>query len=270
MTYDELHELAPLHALDALDGDERDAFEAHLASCEQCRTEVDELRSALAELPATEVAPPQALRASVLASIESVDQVEGHPPGRSLRALPGRASSDVSPAGSVTPGAASAAVNGGASPEPDAGSTGRGRAWWVGAAAAAVVAIIVGIGIVSLGSTDGTGDEVAAVLELPDASTVSLSGDSGTMELTYSTSTGRAALVADDLGSAPPGETYQLWAISGETPRSAGVFEPDDEGVVQVPIEIADVDADAWAVTVEPAGGSSSPTGDIIMIGETS
>lgn len=262
MTNDELHELAPLFALDALDGDELAAFEAHLDECAQCRTEVDELQSALSELPAAEVAPPAALRASVLAEIDSVDQEDASPGRAPLRSIPRSAAAGSGPIGSGSSDTTGAAA--------ERAAAGRGgRAWWIGAAAAAVVAIVVGVGVVSFGSSDSVNDEVAAVLELPDATTVSLVGDSGAMTVTYSPSTGRAALTGDGLGQVPAGSTYQLWAISGETPRDAGVFAPDDDGAVEVPVDITDIDADAWAVTVEPAGGSSAPTGDIVMVGET-
>ena len=40
MTNDEVHELAAGYALDALDADDRQAFESHLAECERCRAEL--------------------------------------------------------------------------------------------------------------------------------------------------------------------------------------------------------------------------------------
>ena len=40
MTNQDLHDLAAPYALDALDDDDRRAFEAHLRECEQCRTEL--------------------------------------------------------------------------------------------------------------------------------------------------------------------------------------------------------------------------------------
>jgi anti-sigma factor RsiW len=41
-----LHGLTAAYALDALDPEERDAFEEHLAGCERCRVEVAELAGA--------------------------------------------------------------------------------------------------------------------------------------------------------------------------------------------------------------------------------
>lgn len=62
------HELVAAYALDALEGDEQRAFEAHLAGCERCRTELASLREATAALgvAAAGPAPPRALRGRIL------------------------------------------------------------------------------------------------------------------------------------------------------------------------------------------------------------
>jgi anti-sigma-K factor RskA len=51
---------------------------------------------------------------------------------------------------------------------------------------------------------------------------------------------------------------YQLWALAGGKPVDAGVFDMDSTGSMQHMKSISD--ADAWAVTLEPKGGSVSPT----------
>jgi anti-sigma-K factor RskA len=68
MDGESLHQLTAAYALDALDEDEREAFEAHLAECGRCREEVAGLGSAAAALAfAVEgAAPPPALRERVL------------------------------------------------------------------------------------------------------------------------------------------------------------------------------------------------------------
>lgn len=63
-----IHELVAAYALDALDDSERRDFEEHLATCEQCRDELEGLRdaaAALAYIPEGP-APPPALRDRVL------------------------------------------------------------------------------------------------------------------------------------------------------------------------------------------------------------
>ena len=65
---DDLHTLSAPYALDALTRDDRERFEAHLASCEQCRAELAGLSDAASALAfAVEgPAPPPELRGRIL------------------------------------------------------------------------------------------------------------------------------------------------------------------------------------------------------------
>jgi anti-sigma-K factor RskA len=65
----DVHELTPAYALHALDAEEREAFEAHLAQCERCREELAMLNESAAALAwaVESPAPPPALRARILA-----------------------------------------------------------------------------------------------------------------------------------------------------------------------------------------------------------
>ena len=68
MTNEELHDLTPAYALDALDPDERRAYEEHLAGCERCRGDLAELGETVGALglAAEGPAPPEALRDRIL------------------------------------------------------------------------------------------------------------------------------------------------------------------------------------------------------------
>lgn len=63
-----VHDLVAAYALDALDESERRDFEAHLATCDRCREELEGLRGAAAALAYVPEgpAPPPALRERVL------------------------------------------------------------------------------------------------------------------------------------------------------------------------------------------------------------
>ena len=66
----DLHELAAPYALDALDDDERVAFERHLDGCAECRADLEVLLGSAAHMAAiTAVDPPPALKESVMAKI---------------------------------------------------------------------------------------------------------------------------------------------------------------------------------------------------------
>ena len=69
----DLHKLTGAYAVDALDELERARFEQHLATCDDCRAEVAELRETAALLADTVAThPPASLRESVLAGISQV------------------------------------------------------------------------------------------------------------------------------------------------------------------------------------------------------
>jgi anti-sigma-K factor RskA len=68
MTNEQVHDLASAYVLDALDDDERRAFEAHLAGCARCREEVESFggtATALALAPDGAV-PPADLRGRIV------------------------------------------------------------------------------------------------------------------------------------------------------------------------------------------------------------
>jgi anti-sigma-K factor RskA len=73
MANEAVHDLTPAYALDALDEHERAEYEAHLATCEECRVELASLQesaSALAySVPAP--APPPELRERILEQARS-------------------------------------------------------------------------------------------------------------------------------------------------------------------------------------------------------
>ena len=67
------------------------------------------------------------------------------------------------------------------------------------------------------------------------------------------------------LPPAPEGKEYQLWAIAGDTPVDAGLFNATTaEARPMKPISAAN----AFAVTLEPAGGSPTPTGEMYVLGK--
>jgi anti-sigma-K factor RskA len=67
------------------------------------------------------------------------------------------------------------------------------------------------------------------------------------------------------LPPAPEGKEYQLWAIADNTPVDAGLFHITTGGAHPMkPIGAAS----AFAVTLEPAGGSPTPTGEMYVLGK--
>jgi anti-sigma factor RsiW len=101
---DDTHELSALYALDALTGDDRARFEAHLDGCERCQAELAGLRGAASALAfAVEGPPPPAeLRGRILEAARAE--------GQNVVPLRSRRSIGVSVAATVAIAAAAAAV----------------------------------------------------------------------------------------------------------------------------------------------------------------
>ncbi len=228
----DVHSLAGPYALDALPPDERAAFEAHLASCPTCQSDVTEFRLTGARLGAVAVEePPPALRSRVLAEVRKTRQLP--PPVVPIR-QPSR------PA----------------------------RRTWLVAAAALVLAGAAGISVVQVQAAqqaERERDAVASVLAAPDSRTFhgAVQGG-GTVTLVASAGDDAAVVVLDRLPAAPSGKDYQLWMIHDKKAVSAGVVEHDKTGRVVRVMDEAVQGASGFGVTVEPAGGSKEPTSPTI------
>ncbi len=87
---------------------------------------------------------------------------------------------------------------------------------------------------------------------------------------TYVSPQSRDALFyAHDLPALPSGKTYELWYIAGGKPVAAGTFSVDPRGSGSLQVKgVPDVASiQAWAVTIEPAGGVAQPTGAMVLKG---
>ncbi|WP_280406884.1 anti-sigma factor [Nocardia carnea] len=131
------------------------------------------------------------------------------------------------------------------------------------AAAAAVVAAGLGIGILVQNLGDDPAGPVSAqqIREQPDARTATIPlGTGGTLTVDVSAGLGAATVAFDAVPAPPPGSDYQLWLIDATgVPRSAGVLT--ELPAANEPYITEFAGADQLAVTLEPDGGSSAPTG---------
>jgi anti-sigma-K factor RskA len=232
---DELNALAGAYALDALNDDERAVFEQHLQECADCAEEVLGLQNAVAELSFVEATPPPPqLRADVLSAITRV------------RPLP--------PTGNVI------------------SITRSRRARWAPqllAAACMLIAVVAaGWGIQQHQQANRSDSHVSALnaaIAAPDSKAVtadlgSASGVSATV--VYSKVHGTLLLNARGISTLAADKTYQAWTMTaGGAATSLGTFKPDSAGNVTL-LAKSDLSAAAFVgITVEPAGGSKTPTG---------
>jgi hypothetical protein len=86
----------------------------------------------------------------------------------------------------------------------------------------------------------------------------------------YLASSGALLMQASNLQPVPQNKTYELWVIpTSGAPIPAGTFRPDAAGNASVvlPDLPKGVEAKAFGVTIENAGGSSAPTLPIVLAG---
>lgn len=227
------HDLAPLYAVDALDPQERADFEQHLVGCAQCRAEVEDYSEVGASLAAgaAQEAPPE-LRTAVLSAISGARPL----PAEEVTSLSDRR---------------------------------RRRTRMVLAAAAAAVLVPgIALGGWALGvqSEQREQEQIAAaeqgrenrLLAAPDVTTRQLDVNGVPATLVVSRDADSALFVAGDLPDPGEGREYQLWLLEEETPIPNVRFDGGDD--VRIWLSGNVTDAGAVAMTVEPEGGSETPT----------
>ncbi len=233
---EDLHHLAAAYALNALDDVERRAFEAHYPTCSICAAEVVDYRETAAHLAeSSSVAPPDDLKARIMAEIGETRQIAPLVPDRVV---------DLA--------------------ERKRRNQPRQRV--LALVAAAIVAAVGFVGGLQLA---GSGDDSDAVFLAADSITLPLDGDQGTARVVWSTSEDRAVLVASGLGDPGDGKAYELWLIDDDGANPTGLFTPDGDGIVQIELPLDGRSPAAWGITVEPEAGSDQPTEPILFIGET-
>jgi anti-sigma-K factor RskA len=232
-----MHLLTGAYAVNALDPDERAEFETHLADCPECAEEVRGLLETTARLASAEaVVPPPRLKAAVMAQIATTRQL----------------SVDTSDSVVV--------------PIKRPGWSWAQRAVGIAAAVLAVVALGLSTLLVQANhqrsQLDAARQAVAQVLTASDARYLSGSvGNGGHATIVVSPHQGTSVFLGTGLPAAPAGHTYQLWYMgAGGSAVSAGTFNPDANGHVAEVLGGTIGSASAVGVTVEPAGGSKTPT----------
>ena len=82
----------------------------------------------------------------------------------------------------------------------------------------------------------------------------------------------RGVVVAGNLQPLPADRQYQLWVFENGKPVDAGVFDVDAQG--RALFESKDLSAisgaENFAVTIEPRGGLTQPSGPIVLVGNPS
>ncbi|WP_084127567.1 anti-sigma factor [Demequina sp. NBRC 110054] len=268
-----VHALLGPYIVDAVTDQERAAFERHLARCSDCSCEVASLREVSATMADAEaIAPPETLRADVMARIAVTPQLT---PGDA-----GEAGDDVVAETAHTAASEGAPEHASVAATADIASRTGGRSasralrrpahrWLPLSAAAASVVVVVAVGLGLLRPTTDPGEtaamerDVMMIVSAPDAHTMDL--DLGTTHVVVSDRMEGVAVMCSDTPMPEDGMEYQLWLVMDDGSTMAGpTFMPDDSGEVMTMMHASLDDVAAIAVTEEPKGGSEEPTSDAL------
>jgi anti-sigma-K factor RskA len=259
-----LEELFPFYALGALTAEERAQVDVYVAADADARARLDEAMRATAVLPY--VAQPNVPRSQIKQAVLQRVKAAAPPP-----VPPTRMSFSAKVAHFLD--------------RP---------AWRIAMPLVAVVslgvAIFIGVWAISLNNEVNrlrveqaslqrellTQRELLAQIALPQTRAMAIAGTSvqpnayGQMVANPNSNSG--VLIVSNLAPLPPGKTYQFWLIKGNTPVSAGLFTVDEQGhgILPVRSNVPVGSFDAIGVSIEPEGGSPTPTGEIVMLGKLS
>lgn len=235
-------DLAGAYALNAIDAGDRALFEQRLADSEQLRAEAGELAdtAAILGLAISAEQPPASLRDRVLAQAARTPQVPAPTPGAAER---------------------------------------RARARWFRESIAAVASAAAAIALIGGGllanvtlqnsAQQAQADRLAAINAADDTQRlVADVAGGGTATLLRSADLGLSALIVDGVAELPVDRVYELWYIDDAGARPAGTFRVSADGTAWR-VLAGDMDGDdVVGVTIEPSGGSSTPTTDpIVLVG---
>jgi RNA polymerase sigma-70 factor, ECF subfamily len=140
-------------------------------------------------------------------------------------------------------------------------------------AALAVAALLGGLAVLRERRRDLARDERAlAMLTASDSETIRLTAAPGVAERTHGNYRARpggtiAVVTFSNFSPPPAGRTYQAWARHGATWTSLGAAVPDSAGRARLIAEGSALATrpDEIRVTVEPAGGSATPLGPVVI-----
>jgi anti-sigma-K factor RskA len=241
----DLHALSGAYAVDAIDDPaERDRFERHMHRCQQCAAEVRDLTATATRLAfAASRPPPPELRSHVLTAVAETRQL-------------------------------SPTVELGRARARHAGRSQTGRAALIPfgfAAGCAAVAIVLLIVLISsrnqLDQVRARNTAITSVLSAPDSRSVTYpTSAGGHMTIVYSLRRHAMIFTSRGLPAPPPGKVYELWLIGPPRVRPAGLLGAGQTGRAGPIVTTGVTRGDRFGMTVEPAGGTSTPTTPSIIV----
>jgi anti-sigma-K factor RskA len=254
---DDLEELAAVFAVEALPSEEYAEYVEHLRVCRVCRSLAGQFQRATDALPdilAVETPSPD-LKQRVLAQARS--DMERFAPGapatpapEGLRPLRWRWPTWLSPIPATAVAVLAVAVAGLLSWNLALQQKASSQERYLLERQEVIDALASGGQVFHIPGTDAAPQATGVLVQEPGSE--------------------RSILIVAGLPSLPSEMGYQVWLIrdEGAVPLGAGTFSITDADAQLVDVSAAFSAADAIGVSVEPAEGSTAPTGDIVLLGE--
>ena len=253
-SHEQFAEDLALLAMGSLEGDERMTLEKHLEGCSACRQELEALRgdTALFALSTSGPQPPLRAKQRLMSAIEAESR------SRTVGVSKQRRFPWWAPLGWATAAAMALGV------------------FWFWRQSDHLASEMARMQQESSARQAELEQarEVVATLTAKDAVVVPVAAPNAPPQpqgkAIYRRDSARLIFVASNMPPLPSQKAFELWLIPVEgAPIPAGVFKPDAHGtaVMVHPALPAGVVAKAFAITVEPEGGSSTPTMPIVMMG---
>ena len=241
-------DLVAAYAIHAVDDDERDFVEAHLDDDPIYREELGRFLTTASSLTVDAPVPESTWNAITARTRATAGEV-----------VSARTESSTDELGVVTPAVAKVITMDAAR----AARRSRLRIAVGAAAASALVAVPLTLQFAG-GGSPSLAAVATKVASQRGSRSVSLKDDAGkAIAEVVVGADGRGYLRRDSLPALPKGQAYQLWAITGATPVSAGVLGRDPS----VSAFTVDAPTTAIALSVEPTAGSTQPTSTPIAAG---
>lgn len=233
-THNEMQELLGAYALNALEHDEIEALEHHLADCPKCRAELRDHRETAAMLAHAGAPAPTGLWDRIAASLDDVPE-----DADTVFRLPVGLSGTTGGKSRFT------------------GARWRKAAFAAAAAAAAIVAVDTAVIVNNHNSSPDVSTLAARAIALPDSKLVKLRSPDGLQTIdAVLAADGRGYVLHGKLNKLESSKTYQLWAIVDGKPISLGVLGREPKAAEFA----AHLSPSQLAITIEKAGGVQAPT----------
>lgn len=245
-------DLAELYALDAVTEQERSAIDQYISAAPAAERDsfyerVRQSRETLTRTFKAEEEPPADL----------FDRIVAQLPAQDARRDPGAPAPSAGAFASSAAGSSDELAKARQRREERRRPTGA-RRWLAGIAAAAAIALGgVGVGSYFADQNDPL-NQVVRAGDLREASVDVAGGGTATVQI--SSSEDAVVVRMKDVPAPPEGKVYQMWLIpkDGSAPVSQGLM--DAEALSKPAVVEGISSAAALGITVEPVGGSESPT----------